>query len=238
MQQKPKALIFDVFGTCVDWRTSIAYYLTDLADEIHLPTRNWYEFTDAWRGTYQPQLETVRNGSRPWTKLEQLNKESLDTILDQFGLNNLTAEQKHKINEVWTKLTPWSDTVPGLTLLKQQFIIAPCSNADISLSVRLAKHAQLPWDAILGAEISNSFKPQPETYLQSVAALGLHPEEVLMVAAHNSDLQAAQRCGLQVAFIPRPHEFGAMQNSDLFAEKEYNYVADNLIHLSKLLGVQ
>lgn len=236
MPTLPQALLFDVFGTCVDWRTSIAQTGAALGQRLHLPATDWLAFADAWRAHYQPQLERVRSGQRPWTRLEILNRESLDQVLADFSLQAVPAAERDTFNLAWRQLTPWPDTGPGLTRLKTKFIIAPNSNADIALSVGLAKYAGLPWDAILGAEISRTFKPQPETYLHNVAALGLQPAEVLMVAAHNKDLAAASKLGLQTAFIPRPLEHGPGQTKDLRPEHPFTFVAHDMQDLAAQLG--
>jgi 2-haloacid dehalogenase len=171
---------------------------------------------DAWRARYQPQLETVRTGEREWVVLDVLHREALDDVLAELELD-LAAEQRDALTLAWHRLDPWPDTVPGLTRLKQRFVIAPCSNGHIAQSVNLARHAGLPWDAILGAEIARAYKPDPRVYRASVAALGLEPDEAMMVAAHVSDLEAAAACGLRTAFIPRPREHGPGQESDLRA---------------------
>jgi 2-haloacid dehalogenase len=194
-----KALLFDVFGTCVDWRTSVARE----AAAYGLPGE---EIADAWRARYQPQLETVRSGARGWVVLDVLHREALDDVLAELGLD-LDPDDRAELTLAWHRLDPWPDTVPGLTRLKQRFVIAPCSNGHIAQSVALARFAGLPWDAILGAEIARAYKPDPEVYLASVAALGLEPGEAMMVAAHGGDLAAAAACGLRTAFVPRPREY-------------------------------
>jgi 2-haloacid dehalogenase len=219
-----RALLFDVFGTCVDWRTSIARAGAAFGlDE---------GFADAWRGQYQPQLETVRNGSRPWVNLDVLHRIGLDEVL---GDADLPEASRRELVRAWHALDPWPDTVEGLTRLKAHHIIAPCSNGHIAQSVNLAKHAGLPWDAILGAELAHAYKPDPRVYLASVGALGLEPHEVMMVAAHNSDLLAAQALGLRTAFIPRPREHGSGQAEDLVPEGEYDIVAGDFLQLSEYL---
>jgi 2-haloacid dehalogenase len=190
-----RALLFDVFGTCVDWRGSVIRE----ARRRGLPDA----LADQWRRLYQPQLETVRSGAREWTTLDVLHREALDRVLAGLGCS---VPDPDELTRVWHRLDPWPDTVEGLTRLKRDFVIAPCSNGNIALLVNMAKHAGLPWDAILGAEVARAYKPQPEAYLRCVAALGLQPAEVTMVAAHNDDLAAAAACGLRTAFVPRPTE--------------------------------
>jgi 2-haloacid dehalogenase len=189
-----RALLFDVFGTCVDWRTSIMREL----DRFHLPPK----LADAWRAEYQPQLETVRSGKRPWVNLDVLHRIGLDRILRRHGYT-LGEPERDDLVHGWHRLDPWPDVVEGLTKLKETHVIAPCSNGHIALSVNLAKYAKLPWDAILGAEIARAYKPDPRVYLESVYALGLAPDEVCMVAAHRQDLEAASAAGLITAFVER-----------------------------------
>jgi 2-haloacid dehalogenase len=192
-----RALLFDVFGTCVDWRTSIRRE----AERFGLPP----ELADAWRAQYQPQLETVRSGKRPWVNLDVLHRIGLDRVLKDMELT-LPEPQRAELTTAWHRLDPWPDVVEGLTRLKDRYIIAPCSNGHIAQSVNLAKYAQLPWDAILGAEIARAYKPDPSVYRKSVDALGVEPHEVCMVAAHRDDLIAADAAGLKTAFVPRPQE--------------------------------
>ena len=192
-----RAMLFDVFGTCVDWRTSIRRE----AERFGLPP----EIADAWRAEYQPQLETVRSRRRPWVNLDVLHRIGLDKVLKDMDLT-LPEHERQELTLAWHRLDPWPDVVEGLTKLKETHIIAPCSNGHIALSVNLAKHAKLPWDAILGAEIARAYKPDPRVYLASVDALGLEPREVCMVAAHRDDLIAADAVGLMTAFVPRSGE--------------------------------
>ena len=192
-----RALIFDVFGTCVDWRTSIQRE----AAAYGLPP----EFADAWRAQYQPQLETVRDGSRPWVNLDILHRIGLDIVLRDLDAT-LSEPDRVELTTAWHRLSPWPDVVGGLTDLKAGHIIAPCSNGHIAQSVNLARYAKLPWDAILGAEIAHAYKPDPRVYLDSVHALGLETADVCMVAAHRDDLVAAAAVGLKTAFVPRPGE--------------------------------
>ena len=221
-----RALFFDVFGTCVDWRTSIRRELRARG----LPE----ELADAWRGLYQPQMDTVRSGEREWVDLDVLHREALDRLLAERGL---TVADPDELTRAWHRLDPWHDTVPGLTALKRDHIIAPCSNGHIAQGVNLAKHAGLPWDVILGAEIARAYKPDPRVYRASVAALGLEPGEAMMVAAHNGDLHAAQALGFRTAFVPRPSEHGPGQTTDLEAEGAWDLVARDFLDLAaKLKG--
>ncbi|HYH90770.1 MAG TPA: haloacid dehalogenase type II [Solirubrobacteraceae bacterium] len=223
-----RALLFDVFGTCVDWRTSVARE----AEALGLPGE---PVADAWRARYQPQLETVRRGEREWVVLDVLHREALDDVLAELGLD-LDPLQRDALTLAWHRLDPWPDTVAGLTRLKRRYALAPCSNGHIAQSVNLARHAGLPWDAILGAEIARAYKPDPVVYRASVAALGIEPGEAMMVAAHNADLAAAAECGLRTAFIARPGEHGPGQRSDLRAETEVDVEAGDFEALAAALG--
>lgn len=223
-----KALLFDVFGTCVDWRTSVARE----AAALGLPGE---AVADAWRARYQPQLETVRHGEREWVVLDVLHREALDDVLAELGLD-LDPPHRDALTLAWHRLDPWPDVVAGLTRLKRRYVIAPCSNGHIAQSVNLARHAGLPWDAILGAEIARAYKPDPVVYRASVAALGLEPGEAMMVAAHNGDLAAAAECGLPTAFVPRPAEYGPGQRTDLRADTEVDVEAGEFEALAGALG--
>src|SRR5690349_24713780 len=211
-----KALPFDVFGTCVDWRSSVA----GEAAALGLPGE---AVADAWRARYQPQLETVRSGEREWVVLDVLHREALDDVLAELDLD-LPPAQRDELTLAWHRLDPWPDTVPGLTRLKERFAIAPCSNGHIAQSVDLARYAGLPWDAILGAEIARAYKPDPVVYRASADALGLNYDEVCMVAAHNADLHAARAAGLLTAFVPRPTE-------DTAPDSDWDIVAPSFLDL-------
>jgi 2-haloacid dehalogenase len=214
-----RALLFDVFGTCVDWRTSIIRE----AERFHLPP----ELAQAWRDEYQPQLETVRSGKRPWVNLDVLHRIGLDRVLKALRIN-LPEADRAELTRAWHRLDPWPDVVEGLTQLKDAYVIAPCSNGHIAQSVNLAKFAKLPWDAILGAEIAHAYKPDPRVYEASVAALGLEPPDVCMVAAHRDDLIAAHAVGLRTAFVPRPRE---PEGPEFAAD----YVAWDFLELARLI---
>lgn len=192
---------------------------------------------DEWRARYQPQLQTVRSGERPWVVLDVLHREALDDVLAELGLE-LGAPQRDELTLAWHRLDPWSDTVEGLTRLKRRFVIAPCSNGHIAQSVNLARHAGLPWDAILGAEIAHAYKPDPAVYRASVAALGIEPGEAMMVAAHNGDLAAAAACGLRTAFVARPREHGPGQRTDLHADGDVDVEAGDLLVLADALDAR
>ena len=231
-----RALIFDVFGTVVDWRSGVAREVEAFCVERGL-TVDATAFADAWRAKYQPAMEAIRNGGRGYVALDVLHRENLDATLVDFGLAASVDESaRTNLNRAWEKLPPWPDSVPGLTRLKARYAIAPCSNGSIALMTWLAKYGGLPWDAILGADVARDYKPQPAAYLASVAALGLTPAEVMMVAAHNSDLEAARAVGLQTAFVPRPTEHGPGQTIDLDPTSDWEVIASDFNDLAERLG--
>ncbi len=204
------AFLFDVFGTVVDWRGGVAReaapFLARHAPSDADPTA----FTAAWRSRYAPSMEEVRSGRRPFTRLDVLHRENLSAILPEFGIteSGVPAAELEDLNHAWHRLDPWPDSVPGLLRLKPHAIIAPLSNGNILLMLNMAKRAGLPWDAILGAEVVQAYKPMPEAYLRTAEVLALRPEEVCLVAAHESDLAAARACGLRTCYVPRPLENG------------------------------
>lgn len=232
-----EALVFDMFGTVVDWRESVAADVSTLLGE-YLPEVDPHEFADLWRAEYQPSMERVRNGSRPFERLDVLHRENLETVLARLGVDPGTVPPPvlDEVNLSWHRLDPWPDSVSGLTRLKERFIIAPLSNANVRLALDVAKRAQLPWDAILGAEVAGAYKPEPAAYLRTVEILGLEPNQVAMVAAHNSDLAAAQQVGLRTAFIRRPTEYGPNQKTDLAPASEWDVVAEDFDDLAQQIG--
>ena len=202
-----KALVFDVFGTLVDWRGSIAREAEALLAPLGI-SLDWLEFADAWRDQYQPAMEEVRAGRLPFSKLDVLHRRNLDVILAEFAIDHVGEATRHALNLAWHRLDAWPDVSPGLHALKARYLLAPCSNGNISLMVDLGRRNGFPWDAILGAEVARDYKPKPEVYLSAVSAFDLQPEQVMMVAAHSSDLAAAAAVGLRTAFIARPDEHG------------------------------
>jgi len=213
--QDIRACLFDVFGTVVDWRTSVSRDLAAFARQKGIAGIDWLEFAVEWRKLYQPSMDEVRSGRRAWTILDVLHRESLDKLISRYGMKGLLAADVDHMNRAWHRLDPWPDAVAGLTRLKTGHVIAPCSNGNIALMVNMAKRAALPWDCILGAETARAYKPMPEAYLASCRQLGLAPAQVLMVAAHNHDLKAAKAQGLATAFVARPTEHGPGQTTDL-----------------------
>ena len=235
MPNKLKALLFDVFGTVVDWRSSIDREMTAYFTGRQIE-RDWGAFADAWRRRYQPAMEEVRSGNRPFIKLDELHRENLIDTLGEFGLKDLSDEAIDHLNRAWHRLDPWPDTVEGLQRLKQHYILGSLSNGNVALIVNMAKNAGLPWDVILGAEVARAYKPQPEAYLRAAELLSLDPDACMMVAAHNSDLLAARGCGLKTAFVLRPMEHGAGQNSDLAPLENFDLIARNFTDLADQLG--
>lgn len=233
-----EALIFDVFGTCVDWRTGVAREVAAATAAKGLKV-DGVAFADAWRDLYQPAMQEIRSGRRSYTELDVLHRENLDTTLDSFGIAaHFGDDERTALNRAWEKLPPWPDVVPGLIRLKANRIIAPCSNGSIALMTRLARYGALPWDCILGAGIAHAYKPDPRAYIAACEALRLQPAQVMMVAAHNSDLSAARDCGLKTAFVPRPLEHGTSQVTDLRATSHWDIVAADFPALSAHLDLR
>ncbi len=230
-----KALTFDVFGTVVDWRSSSIREGEALGRAKGLEV-DWVAFADAWRGLYQPSMEQVRSGARSWVKLDDLHRESLDALVEEFGIAGLGEDELDHFNRAWHRLDPWPDSVAGLTRMKRDFVLATLSNGNVALLVNMAKRAGLPWDAVLGAEVARHYKPDPEAYLMTAAYLALRPGECLMVAAHNADLVAASALGLRTAMVPRPTEYGPDQTADQGPENDYDFVAENMVDLAVQLG--
>jgi 2-haloacid dehalogenase len=230
-----EALIFDVFGTCVDWRTGVAREVSRIADAKGL-VLDAAAFAGAWRRRYQPAMEEIRSGRRAYADLDLLHRENLNATLAAFEVDRHFGDaDRAELNHAWEKLPPWPDVVPGLSRLKTGFIIAPCSNGSIALMTRLAKYGGLPWDCILGAGIARAYKPDPQAYLASCAALRLPPKSVMMVAAHNRDLEAARRTGLMTAFVPRPDEFGD-GSAETAPSSDWDHVAEDFRELAARLA--
>jgi 2-haloacid dehalogenase len=229
------ALLFDVFGTVVDWRTSIIDDLSQFGAARGLKV-DWAAFTDDWRGLYQPAMEEVRSGRRAWTVLDVLHRESLDTLLGKYAIDGLGDADRDHINKVWHRLQPWPDAVEGLERLKKRYIIGTLSNGNVGLLTRMAKYAGLPWDVVLGAETAHAYKPLPRAYLANAELINLKPGQVMLVAAHNGDLAAAAKAGLRTAFVTRPREYGPHQQLDLKADGDWDVVADSFVGLAKAMG--
>ncbi|MYC35875.1 MAG: haloacid dehalogenase type II [Chloroflexi bacterium] len=231
-----KALVFDVFGTVVDWRSSIAKHAAAFGAEQGIEA-DWTAFADGWRGKYQPYMNKVRTGELPWTKLDVLHRMGLVELLGEFGINDVGEHTIDELTMAWHYLDPWPDAPSGLSRLKAKYIIGTMSNGNVALMTNMAKYAGLPWDVILGAELAQAYKPDPKTYLTGVELLGLYPEQVMMVAAHQNDLLAAGAEGLKTAFVPRPMEFGPARKPDPTPDPSFDIVAADFRDLASQMGV-
>ncbi len=215
-----KALLFDVFGTVVDWRTGIAIEVQMIAKKYNIEL-NADDFADAWRAEYQPAMEQIRSGKRSFTILDNLHLENLKKIAPRFNLNNLSNEDLNVLVTAWHRLPGWPDSSQGLNKLKKKFILATQSNGNIALMVNMAKYSNLNWDVILGAEVLGHYKPEPEAYIKACRALNLKPSECLMVAAHDDDLKAASLQGMKTAYVHRPFEYGKDKLFDIAEVNDY-----------------
>lgn len=231
MQPHPRVLVFDIFGTVVDWHGSIVREVCQ-----RFPRVDADAFALAWRAGYQPAMEAVRSGGRGFVKLDILHREILDGILPRFGLAHLPEAERAELNRVWHRLAAWPDSVAGLTRLKSRFTICSLSNGNLGLLTDMAKRAGLPWDCVLGAEVFRAYKPDPRVYLGAAAVFDRPVEQVMMVAAHQDDLAAARACGLPTAYIERPLEFGAAHPKDVSPDPANTLHARDLLHLAELLG--
>jgi 2-haloacid dehalogenase len=230
-----RALTFDVFGTVVNWRDSIARE----AEALLAPkgfVLDWHAFADRWRARYRPAMDRIRRAEREWVKLDVLHRENLLEVLEEFKVATLSAGEIDHLNRGWWRLDPWPDTVEGLSRLKRKFILATLSNGNIALMVNMAKYAHLPWDVILGAEIARAYKPSPEAYDRSAAALELAPGQCMMVAAHPGDLQAAAGRGFRTAYVDRPLEGGPLRPGPVNGTRGFDVVADSFTDLADKLG--
>ncbi|WP_420393995.1 haloacid dehalogenase type II [Acuticoccus sp.] len=225
-----KALIFDVFGTLVDWRQSVARHLVPYIDD----RGQRLAFADAWRARYQPAMEEVRSGRRPFVPLDVLHRENLDAVVDAFDAP-IDEPERDALNLAWHALDAWPDVNDGLAQLGRRFLLAPHSNGNVRLMADMARHNGWRWDAILGAETTGYYKPRPESYTRAAEILMLPPGEVMMVAAHNNDLAAARACGLATAFVPRPTEHGPGQSTDLSPAQEWDVLAHDVMDLAARL---
>jgi 2-haloacid dehalogenase len=230
-----KALVFDTFGTVVDWRGSIIEEgkAWEKTKGINI---DWGRFADRWRAGYAPSMDKVRKGEMPWTNLDHLHRALLEDLLREFHIDGLSEEEKDHWNRVWHRLTPWPDSVAGLTRLKKKYTIAPLSNGNVALLADMAKHAGLPWDLILSAELARHYKPDGEAYLTAVGLLELKPEEVMMCAAHSGDLMAARSFGLLTGFIHRPNEYGPARKADDARPGDFDVVSADILDLAMRLG--
>lgn len=232
-----RILLFDTFGTVVDWRSSVIAEGQRLGKAKGWPAVDWAAFADAWRADYTPSMNRVRRGELPWTKLDVLHRRVLDQLLDRFKISGLSEAEKVDLNRVWHRLDPWPDSVEGLTRLKSRFIIAPLSNGNLSLLTEMAKHAKLPWDCILSTELVRHYKPDRETYLMAADFFDVTPADLMMVAAHEGDLDAAKALGLRTAYVHRPLEYGPARQAARPAAGKFDYAANDFRELASQLGV-
>jgi 2-haloacid dehalogenase len=230
-----KALVFDVFGTVVDWHGSVAREVRALAKSKGLRV-NAVKFAKAWRAGYRPAMDRVLRGEVPFEKIDVIHRAILENVLSQFKVTTLTEDEKAHLNLVWHRLKPWPDSVRGLKRLKSKFVIATLSNGNTSLLVNMAKHGGLPWDCVFSSDTFKLFKPDPGMYLGAAGMLDLKPGQVMMVAAHKPDLRAAARCGLKTAFVKRPLEHGRGATLDLASEPEFTVNAESFLDLADQLG--
>ena len=230
-----RALVFDVFGTVVDWHGSVAREVRNLAKAKGLRV-NAVKFAKAWRAGYRPAMDRVQRGEMPFQKIDVIHRAILEEVLAKFKVTTLTEEEKAHLNLVWHRLKPWPDSVRGLKRLKSKRIIATLSNGNTSLLVNMAKFGGLPWDCVFSSDTFNLFKPDPGMYLGAADRLDLKPGEVMMVAAHKGDLRAAAQQGLKTAFVKRPHEHGRNNNPDLASEPDFTINAESFLDLADQLG--
>lgn len=232
-----KALVFDTFGTVVDWRSSVMAegMVWGKAKGLNI---NWADFADRWRLGYRPAMDKVRKGEIPWTVLDDLHRMILEELLKEFKLEGLSEEEKVSWTHVWRRLKPWPDSVEGLTRLKKRYVIAPLSNGNMALMTNLAKFSGLPWDVILGSDLARHYKPDRELYVSAYRYLDLKPEEVMMCAAHLHDLQAARSNGLRTGFIYRPDEYGdgPVGVPDKAKPGDFDVIALSIIDLAQQMG--
>jgi len=235
LAKPPTAIVFDTFGTVVDWRTSLVTELTNFGRQRRI-TADWTALVDSWRAAYRPSMDRVRRGEIAWASLDDLHRVSLNRLVQEFAIHGLAESDLHNITLAWHRLNAWPDAVPGLSRLKRKFIIAPLSNGNVSLLTNMAKHAGLPWDLIVGSDLFGHYKPDPETYLGVCRLLDLEPAQVMMAAAHNNDLAAARHLGLMTAFFPRPTEYGPNQIRDLGPEADWDIIARDIEHMAAQLA--
>jgi 2-haloacid dehalogenase len=227
-----KLLAFDIFGTVVDWHGSIVREMAQLHPDV-----DGDAFALAWRDGYKPAMARVMSGELGWTLIDDLHRMILDSILPQFGLQEMGEDDRRHLNRVWHRLDPWPDSVEGITRLKRKFIVSTLSNGNIGLLTNMAKRAALPWDCVLSAEVFRAYKPDPAAYLGVARVFDLKPDQVMLVAAHHDDLEGARACGLRTAYIERPLEFGAAHPKDVSPRAGNDLHSQSIAHLAQTLGV-
>lgn len=231
-----KAMTFDVFGTVVDWRSSIIDEGSRLwaAKGVNV---DWPKFAMDWRAGYEPAMRRVRTGDLPWMNIDALHRVILDELLERHGVSGLSEADRNDLNQVWHRLNPWPDVVTGLARLRKRYVVASLSNGNVALLVNMARHGGYSWDCVLSAELARHYKPDPEVYETAAALLGLAPQQVMMVAAHNGDLNGSRAVGFRTAFVRRPLEYGAEQSTDLSPDPEVDIAVDSFNELADKLGL-
>ncbi len=233
IKNKPKAILFDVFGTVVDWRTSIIQEL-----EVFFRNKSKEEecakIADLWREAYMPSMNRVRKGEIKWKNLDELHYNSISKIFMDLGIENIKKEEVRELVYAWHRLSPWPDSVEGLLALQECSIIGTLSNGNVSLLVNMAKYSKLSWDIIFSAEHFKHYKPDSEVYLGAASLLGLDPDQIMLVAAHNSDLLAAKKCGFQTTFIARPNEYGPHQKKNMYPLDCVDYSVKIIKEITKI----
>jgi 2-haloacid dehalogenase len=236
--EKVKVLLFDTFGTVVDWRGSVARTGERLARTKGIEGVDWEAFARAWRAGYRPGMAPVISGERPWTAIDVIHRERLDEILETFGVaDKFDESERVDFNLAWHRLDPWPDSIPGLLRLKTKYMISPLSNGSLILLTAMAKRAGIPWDFVFSSDTFKAFKRDPKVYLGAIALLGLEPGEVMMCAAHNDDLEAARSHGMRTAYVNRPYEYGADQVNNFEAESDWDIITDGIDGIADALGV-
>jgi 2-haloacid dehalogenase len=230
MHEGIKVLAFDVFGTVVDWHGSIAREVA-----ARYPHVDGGRFALAWRNGYRPAMQRVMSGELGWTRIDDLHRMILDGLLADFGLAQLDEAERQHLNKVWHRLDAWPDAAEGIARLKRRFVVCTLSNGNIGLLTHMARHAGLPWDCILSAEVFRKYKPDPAVYLGAAGVFGVRPDEVMLVAAHQDDLAAARACGLKTAFIERPAEYGPTMPKDVSPHPDNTMHATSIVHLAAML---
>lgn len=230
-----KALVFDVFGTVVDWRSSVLEQFQAFGQDKGITMNNWEAFVDDWKSCYRPGMDAVRAGRWPWTNVDGIYRKKLDALLESYGITGLSEAETIRLNRAWHRCKPWPDVVAGLTRLKARYVLSTLSNGDVACMVNMAKYGGLPWDCVLSAELFRHYKPDPEVYRGAIDLLGWNAEEIMMVAAHNYDLRAARSHAMRTAFVPRPLEYGPGQTSDLKPEEDWDVVVRDFGELATVM---
>lgn len=231
----PRALAFDVFGTVVDWRSGIIAELREFG-RAHNAHRDWAAVADSWRAGYAPAMDRVRRGELPWTKVDDLHRMILVELLEAVDLLSVSEEEIDHLNRAWHRLDPWPDAVAGLQRLRRRYLITTLSNGNVSLLTNMAKRAGLPWDCVISAEMFRRYKPDREVYLGCAELLDVRPDELMLVAAHPSELRAARAAGLRTAYVTRPLERGPRRPPHPVDEGEFDIMATDFLDLADKLG--